>query len=54
MTAKQKYKSLLQTVPTEFIIESVLNPTEYMTKIHIALHYIVLRERGFKLEEHNQ
>ena len=49
MTAKQHYLSLLVGLPTNVIQESMLNPTEYMTRTHILLHGIVLRRRGEKI-----
>ena len=45
MTAKQHYLSLLVGLPTHWIQESMVNPTDYMTRTHILLHGVVLRRR---------
>ena len=43
---KQKYIKVLRQMDTEFILNSLYNPSPSMRDIHIALHKIVLRERG--------
>ena len=46
MTEKQRYLKLLRKMDSEFILNSMCDPTPHMRPIHIALHKIVLRERG--------
>ena len=46
MTRKQRYLRLLRNMDSEWILNSMCNPTPHMRPIHIALHRIVLRERG--------
>ena len=43
---KQKYIEVLRRMDSEFILNSMCNPSPTMRSIHIALHKIVLRERG--------
>jgi len=43
---KQEYIRVLRQMDTEFILNSIANPSPAMRDIHIALHRIVLRERG--------
>jgi len=43
---KQKYIKVLRQMDTEFLLNSMANPSPFMRDIHIALHKIVLRERG--------
>ena len=43
---KQKYVRVLRQMDTAFILNSLSNPSPAMRDIHIALHRIVLRERG--------
>lgn len=50
-TKKQAYVELLRRMDSDFIAKSAKNPTEYMTRIHIALHMIVLRERSQEMAE---
>lgn len=46
MTRKRQYLAALSQQPTVWLIASARNPSPYMTRIDIALHYIVLRDRG--------
>jgi len=45
-TKKQEYIEILRSMESDFIAKSAKNPTKYMSRIHIALHMIVLRQRG--------
>ena len=46
MTKKQEYLQALNRRSSEWIKLSAKNPSRFMTKTHIALHYIVLRRRN--------
>jgi len=46
MTKKQSYIKALNQFDSAWILKSARNPSKYMTKIHVLLHYIVLRNRG--------
>lgn len=44
---KREYLNLLLTLMrSEKIKQSAQNPTPYMTKMHIKLHYLALRKMG--------
>lgn len=49
MSKKSELKRCLQNYPTSWIIGSYKNPNKYMSKTILALHLIVLRERGIDL-----
>ena len=46
MTKKKAYLTLLCSMPTKQIEDSLQRPTDYMTPVHIVLHQIALRRRG--------
>ena len=46
MTKKKAYLTLLCSMPTKQIEDSLQSPTDYMTPVHIVLHKIALRRRG--------
>ena len=46
MTRKQAYLLGLQSQDTAWIKGSAKNPSPYMSRTHVALHLIVLRNRG--------
>ena len=48
MITKREYLNLLNTYPTALIQRSAANPTKYMSRIQVLLHYVVLRNRGIK------
>lgn len=43
MTKKQKYIQALQDQPLAWVKLSAANPNKYMTRMHILLHYVVIR-----------
>jgi hypothetical protein len=43
--SRKEYLNLLRKQPTQWIVESMESPSAYMTKTHIALHAIELRNR---------
>lgn len=49
MITKQEYLEILLGLPTATIQRSAANPTIYMTRVHVLLHYVVLRRRGVML-----
>ena len=46
MTKKQAYIKALNQFDSAWILKSANQPNEHMTKIHVLLHYIVLKNRG--------
>jgi hypothetical protein len=46
MITKQEYLEILLGLPTATIERSAANPTIYMTRVHVLLHYVALRRRG--------
>ena len=46
MITKREYLDLLKTYPTALIQRSAANPTIYMSRVQVLLHYVVLRNRG--------
>ena len=46
MNAKRKYITALRNCSSSWILKSAKNPNKFMTKVHVLLHLIVLRERG--------
>jgi len=48
MNKKRKYLKALEQFDSSWILKSAKNPNGYMTKVHVLLHYIVLKNRGFK------
>ena len=44
---KRKYLALLMKLKAEEIKQSAENPTAYMSLMHIKLHYVALRRKGF-------
>ena len=45
---KSEYLStLLRIMKPEEIIKSAQNPTQYMSKTHVLLHYVALRRLGY-------
>ena len=40
------YRNVLRNIDSETLLQSLANPSPGMRDIHIALHRIVLRERG--------
>jgi hypothetical protein len=46
MNTKQTYITALRNCSTEWVLKSYQNPNKFMTKVHLVLHKIVLRERG--------
>ena len=48
MITKREYLEILNTLPTTTIQRSAANPTIYMSRVHVLLHYVVLRNRGIK------
>lgn len=49
MISKREYLKLLNTYPTALIQRSAANPTLYMTRVQVLLHYVALRRRGVSL-----
>jgi hypothetical protein len=49
MNKKQNYLQALEQFDSAWILKSATNPTTFMTKTHVLLHYIVLRKRGLKV-----
>jgi hypothetical protein len=45
-TKKRQYLNALLKMDSEWILESLLSPSDCMSDIHIALHRIALRKRG--------
>jgi len=43
--SRKNYLNLLRKQPTRWIVKSMKSPSAYMTKTHIALHVIELRNR---------
>lgn len=44
---RSKYLALLlELLPADAILKSAQNPTKYMSKTHILLHYVALRRLG--------
>jgi len=43
--SRKNYLNLLRKQPTRWIVKSMESPSVYMTKTHIALHAIELRNR---------
>ena len=43
---KAKYKSLCEQQTTEWLRASAASPTKYMSRVHVLIILIVLRERG--------
>ena len=43
--SRKNYLNLLRKQPTQWIMESMASPSAYMTKTHVALHAIELRNR---------
>ena len=43
--SRKNYLNLLRKQPTRWIVKSMESPSAYMTKTHIALHAIELRNR---------
>jgi hypothetical protein len=46
MITKREYLDILKTLPTATIQRSAANPTIYMSRVQVLLHYVVLRSRG--------
>ena len=46
MTRREYIKIARQITDNKFLVDSVENPSQFMTKTHIAIIKIVLRERG--------
>lgn len=44
--SRKKYLNLLRAQPTHWIKKSLAEPSERMSKTHVLLHRIALRERG--------
>jgi len=47
MTKKQHYLQTLRTYDSDWILASARNPSPYMTRTHVLLHLLILKERGF-------
>lgn len=43
--SRKEYLNLLRKQPTQWIVQSMESPSAYMSKTHIALHAIELRNR---------
>jgi hypothetical protein len=48
MTRKEYLGCVMRLLTAEQIILSASNPTKYMTKTHILLHFVALRRLGHK------
>lgn len=46
MMTRKEYLALLRQQKTQWIAESMASPGAYMTKTHLALHAIELRNRN--------
>ena len=44
--SRKEYLNLLRKQPTQWIVQSMESPSAYMTKTHIALHAVELRNRN--------
>lgn len=47
MTRSKYLSLLLRNMTAKEIALSAKNPTQYMTKTHILLHYVALKKLGF-------
>jgi len=47
MTKKQHYLQTLRTYDSDWILSSARNPSPYMTRTMVLLHFLILKERGF-------
>jgi hypothetical protein len=47
MTKKQNYLKTLRNYDSDWILASARNPSAYMTKTQVLLHFLILKERGF-------
>ena len=45
-TKKRAYLDECMRLPVSWLRESAENPSPYMTKIHVKLHYIAIRIKG--------
>lgn len=43
---KRDYLAALNRQSTDWILSSAQNPNRFMTRIHVLLHYVILRRRG--------
>ena len=48
LTSHQYYMRLAKRQSTRYLSDCVLHPTKYMTKFHVAILKIVLRDRKLK------
>jgi len=49
--SRKEYLNLLRAQPTQFLKKSVARPSLWMSKTHVLLHYIALKERGEAQEQ---
>ena len=46
MTHKRQYLAILERQTSAWVQSSLLNPSRHMSRTHVALHLIALRNRG--------